>query len=91
MNNNVLSRAYCEKVAASLAREGVETAIDAINYLRKTSRKSTKGGSKNTHKKVVEEVVEKEPEAKTKEENLDDVSWEEMLDDIDDGKANGKA
>lgn len=91
MNNNVLSRAYCEKVAASLAREGVETTIDALNYLRKTSRKSTKGGSKNTHKKVVEEVVEKETKETSKEENLDDVSWEQMLDDIDDGKANGKA
>ena len=91
MNNNVLSRAYCEKVAASLAREGVETTIDAMNYLRKTSRKNTKGGSKNTHKKVVEEVVKDEPEEASKEENLDDVSWEQMLDDIDDGKANGKA
>lgn len=31
--NNVLSRNYIEKIAASLAREQVETAVDAMNYL----------------------------------------------------------
>jgi replication initiation and membrane attachment protein len=35
VNKNVLSRAYTEKIAASLAREKVTTAIDAMNYLKK--------------------------------------------------------
>ena len=33
--NNVLSRRYTEKIASSLAREGVTTAIDTMNYLIK--------------------------------------------------------
>lgn len=47
VNNNILSKYYVEKIAASLARENVVTAIDAMNYLKKihspkASRKSTK-------------------------------------------------
>lgn len=33
-NNNTLSRAYTEKVASSLVRERIETALDATNYLK---------------------------------------------------------
>lgn len=33
-NNNTLSRAYTEKVASSLVREQIETALDATNYLK---------------------------------------------------------
>lgn len=88
MNDNVLSRPYCEKVAASLAREGVKTTIDAMNFLRKSGRKSTKGsGKKNIYEKGMEEVEEKKP-LETKEENI---SWDELLDDPDDGDPNGKA
>lgn len=32
--NNVLSRPYCEKIAASLVRENCQTAVDAMNYLK---------------------------------------------------------
>ena len=34
-NKNVLSRRYTEKIASSLARESVTTAIDTMNYLTK--------------------------------------------------------
>ena len=88
MNDNVLSRPYCEKVAASLAREGVKTTIDAMNFLRKSGRKSTKGsGKKNIYEKGMEEVEEKKP-LETKEENI---SWDELLDDPEDCDPNGKA
>ena len=40
-NNNVLSKNYAEKIAASLAREGVTTTVDAMNYLKKLTIKST--------------------------------------------------
>ena len=89
MNNNILSRSYCEKIAASLAREGVKTTIDAMNFLRKTGRKSTKGSAKNkSYEKGLEEVEEKKPIETKEEENI---SWEEILDDPDDGDPNGKA
>ena len=36
----MLSKNYCEKIAASLAREGVSTTVDAMNYLKKLTVKS---------------------------------------------------
>lgn len=39
-NNNILSRNYCEKIASSLARQKVETTIDAMNYLNRQSSSS---------------------------------------------------
>ena len=53
-NNGVLSRNYAEKIAASLARKNITTALDAMNYLKKLV---TKTSSKK--KVVVEEVKEK--------------------------------
>lgn len=47
-NNNILSRNYCEKIASSLAREGVKTAVDAMNYLNKMNVKSSKKKVKET-------------------------------------------
>ena len=40
-NSNVLSKNYAEKIAASLAREGVATTVDAMNYLKKLTLKSS--------------------------------------------------
>ncbi len=42
VNDNILSRPFAEKIAASLAREGVTTAIDAMNYLKKIRRRGKK-------------------------------------------------
>lgn len=70
-NNNVLSRPYTEKVAASLARENVSNAVDAMNYLRKVNkRKSNKS----------EEPLEKEENETSQENELD---WDEVLNEID--------
>lgn len=69
-NDNVLSRNYAEKIAASLAREGVTTTVDAMNYLKKlTSKTSSK-------KKVVK--------VETKVEDENDVSLEEINDLLND-------
>lgn len=65
-NNNILSKNYCEKVAASLAREKVVTAVDAMNYLNKMTVKSSKGKQK---------VAELD---KTEEVNDDEISLDEM-------------
>ena len=39
-NNNVLSKNYVEKIAASVAREGVNTTVDAMNFLKRSSVKN---------------------------------------------------
>ncbi len=62
-NDNVLSRNYAEKIAASLAREGVMTTVDAMNYLKKLT-------SKTSSKKKVTKVETKVDD--------DDVSLEEL-------------
>ena len=65
-NNNILSKNYCEKIASSLAREGVVTTVDAMNYLKKLTVKS------QTKKKVTR-VQKDEP-------NDTEISLDEMND-----------
>ncbi|MCR5505376.1 MAG: DnaD domain protein [Bacilli bacterium] len=89
VNNNILSRSYMEKVAASLAREGVKTTIDAMNYLKGSNKKPAKRSRNTTYRKEIEKV-EPAPKKEEKDE-FEGVSWEQMLDDIDDGDPNGKA
>lgn len=86
-NNNVLSRALCEKIAGSLAREGVVTTIDAMNYLKKVSHRD----KRQTNTKVAK--AEKEINKPAKQEKKD-INWDELLDDLeidDGGNNNGKA
>lgn len=52
-NDNTLSRAYTEKVASSLVRERIETALDATNYL-KAIEKGMKRKSKENKEKIIE-------------------------------------
>ena len=85
-NNNVLSRPYCEKVAASLAREGIVSTLDAMNYLKKIS---SGGKEKYSPTKESESFTSSESN-KESEENL---NWNQLVDDIDieGGDDNGKA
>lgn len=67
-NKNVLSRRYIEKIASSLARESVTTAIDTMNYLIKinsawkTSKpsviKTTSGDDKIKEEEISDEELE---------------------------------
>ncbi len=86
-NNNILSRALSEKIAASIAREGIETAVDAMNYLKKVSK--PKGQRKQTSNIKVENdaVEEKQPENKKEK---DEPSWEQLLDELGYGGNDGK-
>ena len=72
-NNNVLSKNYCEKVAASLAREKIETTVDAMNYLNKISV---------TAKKDMARKDIAPAEVKAKEEKEAEVISDEEMDDI---------
>lgn len=84
-NNNILSRPLCEKISASIAREGITTTIDAMNYLKKVSR----GNKKEPIKEIkVEQNNENTSENNEKISNSP-LNWDEMLDDIDDGEGGG--
>ena len=62
MNKNILSRGYAEKMAASFNREGIETAIDAMNYCNevvsnktRTNKTRKKNSATNVDTKGIEE------------------------------------
>lgn len=38
-NSNILSKAYCEKLCATFAREGIKTALDAMNFYNNQVKK----------------------------------------------------
>lgn len=56
-NNNVLSKNYAEKIAASLAREGANTAVDAMNYLKKLTVKNSSKKKPAEKKETFEEAI----------------------------------
>lgn len=90
VNQNILNRSYCEKVSASLAREGLTTAVDAMNYLYKVRGKDKKTEKKSyvSHPPKIE-TEDKKPE---KQEEDSSVNWEQMIDDLDTGGgSDGKA
>ena len=67
MNNNVLSKYSVEKIASSISREGVETAIDAMEYLnnnytggKKNNETKTSKVSNPNSSRIKEEVSSKE-------------------------------
>ena len=76
-NDNILSRGLCEKIGASLAREGVVTTIDAMNYLKRVSRRM----SKTPEPKVSVKKEETKEESKKEKEPI---NWDAILDDIED-------
>jgi replication initiation and membrane attachment protein len=85
-NNNVLSRAYIEKVAASLVREGITTALDAMNYLRDINKKAKQSKqnktvkTRNTIIKAEVADLDIEPVKDTTDEAFD---WEALVKEID--------
>ena len=78
-NSNVLSKNYAEKIASSLAREGVATTVDAMNYLKKLTVKSS---SKKKTTKISQETNEDSSEI-----SLDEMN--DLLNDLEVRK-NGK-
>lgn len=76
-NDNVLSRNYAEKIAASLARQGVATTVDAMNYLKKLTNKTS-------NKKKVTKV---EPKVDEGDVSIDEIN--ELLNDLE-VKKNGR-
>ena len=93
--DNVLSRAYAEKVAASLVRENARTAVDAMNYLRKIDKKTR--GKKVTKKMVLpaESIKPNKENPTDKSKTSDDADWElewdRLMDELNGGDDGGKA
>ena len=64
MNNNVLSTYNAEKIAASLSREKIETAVDAMEYLRSNYvKENKKSNKKSSYQKETQEPAKQNVEA----------------------------
>ena len=87
-NNNVLTKNYCEKLAASIVREGLETAIDAMNYLSKVNI-SSRGRKSKTSGYTPSEPLNKE-ERKTEEEEVTNEEVDDIIASIYKHKKGGK-
>ena len=70
-NNNILSRSYVTKIAASIARENISSTIDTMNYLLKNINKRKKSTS----------VLKTEVNIK-KEEVISDEELDDLLEDL---------
>lgn len=76
--NNKLIRSYTEKLAAMLAREGVNNAVDTMNYLLKVN--SYKKSEKNLLK-----VDEKEANQSTDERIISDEEYQKIIEQFNKG------
>lgn len=96
--DNVLSRAYAEKVAVSLVRENIRTAVDAMNYLKNIEKKQK--GTKNTKfvikanlkdKKIDPEQSDVIKSESNKEDDDWESDWDRIMDELNGGDKGGKA
>ena len=69
MNNNVLTTYSAEKIAASLSREGVETAVDAMEYLKANYVRENKAKKTATAKTTKAELETNKAEQTSEEED----------------------
>lgn len=87
-NNNVLSRAYAEKVAASVARSNIETTVDAMNYFRNSFKKKTTPSASTVKYEPQTEEVENDNSINSA--SNDDVDWDKLLSDLEEAGKNGE-
>lgn len=77
VKNNVLSRSFSEKIAASLAREKISTVVDAMNYINDNINTNN---SKQNNKINKNEFTNDEETPMENDEN----KWNELLEDEED-------
>lgn len=86
MCDNTLNLNYCEKVASSLARANVKTAIDAMNQLNRKQTKRKIDSPVERKVKVESKPTEKKIKAKISDDEMND-----LLADLDNQKTRRKA
>lgn len=87
-NNNIFNRSYTEKIAASLARENINNAVDAMNFLHNASKRNTTTTYKKSSYKA---DYSNKTEQKTTDKKQESINWDQLLDELDGGGENGKA
>ncbi len=87
--NNVLARPYCEKVAASLVRENCQTAVDAMNYLKRVDRKA-RDSAKRRKSIPIPKVKVTKPKVKADTNDNWEEDWQRILDELNEEDKDGK-
>lgn len=75
-SDNMLSYSFCESVAAQLAREGVKTTVDAMNYLNRLAKKRARRERKEAPAPAApaaEKKAETAPEEKVSDEEMKEI------------------
>lgn len=85
VNDNILSRPFAEKIAASLAREDVTTAIDAMNYLKKIRKRGKKKDSSESNRNIVNDSTNNNDEIEEP-----TLSRKEILDQLEEDDDDGE-
>lgn len=81
MNNNVLSKYSVEKIASSISRENVETAIDAMNYLNNSYIGNARNKNETkSNKKYNNQEPKNSMNVNIEEENLSEEEIDALLD-----------
>ncbi|MGM9873496.1 MAG: hypothetical protein ACI31G_01060 [Bacilli bacterium] len=90
-NSNILSKAYCEKLCGTFAREGIKTALDAMNFYNNQVKKK-----RNPYKTYINNSQEEEASKDNKEsdasvpinnkEEIEDEEWDKLLEKIEGDK-----
>jgi len=79
-NDNILSKAYIEKIGAALAREGVKTSLDAMDYLKRINSKlSSKKYGGDTPKETSDAAETPTPETPASETAVSDEEVDKAL------------
>lgn len=79
VNNNRLSANYVMKVGATLVRENISTAYDAMNYFNHKNKKSNYVKTKNVNK-----IETTNTQTESKKEEINDEEWENFLKEMED-------
>jgi replication initiation and membrane attachment protein len=79
-NGNILPKALCQKIAASLARENITTALDAMDFLKKIYKKQEKKVSTKA-KTTTHPTDTEQSSAEPVEEEID---WDELMSQMED-------
>lgn len=75
MNQNILSRSFAEKMAASFNRENIQTTVDAMNYCNSYLDKISNKASK----KQTKEIEKHDKIEKTTSSKLSDEEWNSLF------------
>lgn len=92
MNDNILVRAYAEKIAAQFNREGIETTVDAMNYCNRileeqSKRKKSRGRKSSSENYESADIKQDKKIAKGK---ISSEEWNKLFDEEKGEQNNGE-